>query len=81
MAFWHGLSQQAAPGCDRGGWGALRSLRVSLLVLWVISIRSPEAREVLFAVTLRFLNRYSIGCERMVRLVQTSHFWQLIWQT
>ncbi len=48
-----------APRCDRGGCGDLRSLRVSFLVLRVISILSHEAGAVLFAVTFRVLNRYS----------------------
>src|SRR6202161_2878976 len=61
-----------APACDRGGWGALRRLGVSLLVRWIIAFFSNAAGGSHFPTTLHRLDRYSIGMERMVRPVQTA---------
>src|ERR1022692_2970276 len=62
-------------GYDRGGWGASCRLGIGLLVIWVILIvSSQEARAAPFAATLHLLDQYSIGLERMVRLVQTAQF-------
>src|ERR1039458_10014176 len=33
-----------APACDRGGWGALRSLGAGLFVLWLISCFLPRSQ-------------------------------------
>jgi hypothetical protein len=62
-----------APACDRGGWGAVRSLGTGLLAMWVMvdvsfqEVRAPYCR---FFITERF----SIGLERIVWLVQTAQF-------
>ena len=65
-----------APGYDRGGWEALRSLGIGLLVIGVI-IRlflSKRPEEAPFAETVQFLADSRIGLERLVRLVYTAQF-------
>jgi hypothetical protein len=37
-----------APACDRGGWGALRSLGIGLLVPWVIVSTFPRGQRIAF---------------------------------
>ena len=63
------------PRCDKGGWGALRSLGIGLLVIEVIFVlflsKSPEQ---LPRCQLFCSNRYSIGLEGTLRLVQTAQF-------
>ena len=62
-----------APACDKGGWGALRSLGVALLVRWVTAFFHVAGGSH-FRTTVHRLDRYSIGMERMVRPVQTAQF-------
>jgi hypothetical protein len=42
VASWHGLSQGVAPGCDRGGWGALCNLGIGFLVIGVVENESDK---------------------------------------
>jgi hypothetical protein len=70
-----------APGRDRGGCGALCSLGLLLLVIWIIfhCFFTKEARAASFAATVHLLEIYSIRLESMVRLFHTAQFSQLIW--
>src|SRR6202790_2457600 len=68
-----------APACDRGGWGALRSLSIGLLVLWLIQVSFREARAAPFAATGHPHDRYSIGPERLARQVQIAQFLTIVW--
>ena len=62
-----------APGCDRGGWGALRSLGTGLLVIWLMLIVSfREAWAAPFAATVHPQEQHRLG--KKVGLVQTAQF-------
>ena len=65
-----------APGYDSGGWGASCSLGIGLLVIWVTFHRFfPTGQSSApFATPVYFFDKYSIGLERIVRLVQTAQF-------
>jgi hypothetical protein len=63
-----------APACDRGGWGALRSLGIGLLVLRLISCFFPTGQGSAFAATVHPHDRCSIVLERRARPVQTAQF-------
>jgi hypothetical protein len=64
VVSWHGRSQGSPQGVTGAAGELLRNLGIGLLVVWAI---------------FPIVNRYSIGLERMVGLVQTAQFWQLIW--
>ena len=72
--LWARSESGIAPACDRGGWGALRSLSIGLLVLWLIQVSFREARAVPFATTGHPHDRYSIGPERLDPQAQIAQF-------